>query len=369
MADESIERRRVTLLQPHQMGRWTLAAADGVEDPVRNDDDDDDDDDKRPVLPPRLLKRTRDENDAKVKGSNDDDAPSKMPSNAGTAKREWHAGEELIHTPPPLPSPPSTPAPSDGGGDGASNFDVPGTTSPPSPPPFASSAARGEGGDPATASRGSSRQHKGKSRKVSTGVCNRRLLLAFNAINSTQPGFFPGINEPEDVTTKLCPFVTPTSEDPGYNLGCPFVFLPANYTGTGVPPTNFFPKGVKEYVDLFEDLCSVDPNCKQNATAAGEAAASVALYCSCYQGYDLGCSSKVNSTPQDEYCEFAGVWNGDFNSTDVELSRETNDCGCFWISQVTNEVGNCPGVDLGNFFLPFTNAKDTLSALSSHNPS
>ena len=352
------------------MGRWTLAAADGVEDPVRNDDDDDDDDDdKRPVLPPRLLKRTRDENDAKVKGSNDDDAPSKMPSNAGTAKREWHAGEELIHTPPPLPSPPSTPAPSDGGGDGASNFDVLGTASPPSPPPFASSSAAREGGDPTTASRGSSRHHKGKSRKVSTGVCNRRLHLAFNATQQI-PDFFPGIFVPEDVTTKLCPFVTPISEDSGYNLGCPFVFFPANYTGTGVPPTNFFPKGVKEYVDLFEDLCSVDPNCKQqNATAEAEALASVALYCSCYQGYDLGCSSKVNSTPQDEYCEFAGVWNGDFNSADVELSRETNDCGCFWISQVTNEVGNCPGVDLGYFFPPFTNATDTLSALSSHNPS
>jgi hypothetical protein len=208
-----------------------------------------------------------------------------------------------------------------------------------------------------------------KSRKVSTGVCNRRLILAFNSIQQL-PDFFPGIFVPEDVTTKLCPFVTPTSEDPRYNLGCPFVFIPADYTGTGVPPTNFFPKGVKEYVDLFEDLCSVDPNCNQDTTAEeAEALANVALYCSCYQGYDLGCSNKLPSTPQkkDEYCEFAGVWNGDFNSTDVELSRETNDCGCFWISQVTNEVGNCPGVDLGYFFPPFTNAKDTLSALSSHN--
>jgi hypothetical protein len=192
------------------------------------------------------------------------------------------------------------------------------------------------------------------------------LRLAFELI---QPFNVSGINEPEDVTTKLCPFVTPTSEDPGDNLGCPFVFFPANYTGTGVPPTNFFPKGVKEYVDLFVKLCSVDPNCKQNETAEAEALASVALYCSCYQGYDLGCSNMLPSTPQekDEYCEFAGVWNGDFNSADVELSRETNDCGCFWISQVTNEVGNCPGVDLGYFYPPFTNAKVTLSALSSYN--
>jgi hypothetical protein len=194
------------------------------------------------------------------------------------------------------------------------------------------------------------------------------LHLAFIATQQI-PDFFPGIFVPEDVTTELCPFVTPTSEDPRYNLGCPFVFFPADYIGTGVPPTNSFPKGVKEYVDLFEDLCSVDPNCNQDTTAEeAEALANVALYCSCYQGYDLGCSNMLPSTPQekDEYCEFAGVWNGDFNSADVELSRETNDCGCFWISQVTNEVGDCPGVDLGEFYPSFTNAKDTLSALSSY---
>ena len=200
-----------------------------------------------------------------------------------------------------------------------------------------------------------------------SGVCSKRLLDAFNSIQQL-PDFFPGVIVPEDVT-KLCSFVTPTSEDPGYNLGCPFVFLPADYTGTGVPPTNVFPKGVKEYVDLFEKLCGDDPICNQNAAAEGKALASVALYCSCYQGYDLGCSNKLPSTPQekDEYCKFAGVWNGDFNSTDVKLSRDTSDCGCFWISQVTNEVGNCPGADLGYYFPPFTNAKDTLSALSSHN--
>ena len=341
------------------MGRLTLTAADGGGDPVRNDDDDDD---KRPVLPPRLLKRTRDENDAKAKGS-EDDPPSKMPSNAaGTAKgHAWHAGEELIHTPPPVPSPPSASA------DDAANFDVPGTATPPSSPPFASSAARG-GGDPATASRGSSRQHKGKSRKIPTGVCDKRLLLAFELI---QPFNVSGINEPEDVTTKLCPFVTPTSENERYNLGCPFAFFPADYTGTAVPPTNVFPKGVKEYVDLFVKLCGDDEECQAGAAAEGKALASVALYCSCYQGYDLGCSNQLPSTPQeqDEYCKFAGVWNGDFNSTDVELSRETNDCGCFWISQVTNEVGKCPGVDLGFFYPPFTSAKDTLSGLSSYNPS
>jgi hypothetical protein len=139
-------------------------------------------------------------------------------------------------------------------------------------------------------------------------------------------------------------------------------FEPANVFGSGDPLTNFFPKGVKEYEEFFQklsqefcdgicdnlDLACVQ-SCLQNAAAEGEAVASVALYCSCYQGYELGCSNKLPSTPQekDEYCKFAGVWNGDFNSKEVKLSRETNDCGCFWISQVTDEVGNCPGVDLG----------------------
>ena len=200
-----------------------------------------------------------------------------------------------------------------------------------------------------------------------SGVCHKRLNDAFNATQKI-PDFFSDIKEPEDVT-KLCSFVTPTSENERYNLGCPFSFFPANYTGTVVPATNVFPKGVKEYVDLFVKLCGDDEECLAGAVAEGKALASVALYCSCYQGYDLGCSNMLPSTPQekDEYCEFAGVWNGDFDSTDVELSRETNDCGCFWISQVTNELGNCPGVDLGEFYPLFTGANDTLSALSSYN--
>ena len=207
-----------------------------------------------------------------------------------------------------------------------------------------------------------------------SGVCHKRLIEAFELVK----GRVPGIEEPEDVT-ELCSFVTPTYEDPRYNLGCPFVFFSADYTGTGVPLTNFFPKGVKEYeeifITLFGEICE-----DKVAAAEGKAAASVALYCSCYQGYDLGCSNELPSTPQekDEYCEFAGVWNGDFNSSDVELSSETNKCGCFWISQVTNEVGKCPGVDLGEFFpLPYPPQKcpfnstnstlDTLSALSAYN--
>jgi hypothetical protein len=317
-------------------------------------------DDGRSILPPRLLKRPRDETDAKSESADDTPAPaddsalsSKMPSNAGTAKHVWHVGEALVHTPPPLPAPHAVP---------------PGTSWSSSSPTFASSASHG-GGESTTASRGSSRHHKGKSRKISTGICNERLDEAYNL---TKGGVIDNIIEPEDVT-KLCSLVTPSS-----NLGCPFVFFPANYNDTGrYPPTNYFPRGVKEYEDLFLKLfggvCGEDI-----AKGVGKALASVALYCSCHQAYDLGCSNELPSTPQekDEYCEFAGVWNGDFSSTDVELSLETTDCGCFWISEVTKEVGNCPGVDLG-FFYPFPyppqlcpyNKTGTLGAFRAFNPS
>jgi hypothetical protein len=49
----------------------------------------------------------------------------------------------------------------------------------------------------------------------------------------------------------------------------------------------------------------------------------------------------------DKYCKFAVVWNDNINSTDVKLSPKMLDCGCFWVSEVTAEVGKCPGVDLG----------------------
>ena len=107
------------------------------------------------------------------------------------------------------------------------------------------------------------------------------------------------------------------------------------------------------------------------------AVALINLYCDCYYGYDLGCINDLPSTPQEreEYCIFAGVWNGDFvsggggGSTGKSgkeggggLSQEVLDCGCFWIGQEKEKVGNCPGVDLGYFYDP---PDDTLSAFLS----
>jgi len=111
------------------------------------------------------------------------------------------------------------------------------------------------------------------------------------------------------------------------------------------------------------------------------ALALINLYCDCYYGYDLGCINDLPSTPQEreEYCIFAGVWNGDFDSSMMSgggggstgksgkegggLSQEVLDCGCFWIGQEKEKVGNCPGVDLGYFY--DISPDDTLSAFLS----
>jgi hypothetical protein len=106
------------------------------------------------------------------------------------------------------------------------------------------------------------------------------------------------------------------------------------------------------------------------------AVALINLYCDCYYGYDLGCINDLPSTPQEreEYCIFAGVWNGDFDSgggggstgksgkEGGGLSQEVLDCGCFWIGQEKEKVGNCPGVDLGYFYV---SPDDALSAFLS----
>ena len=184
---------------------------------------------------------------------------------------------------------------------------------------------------------------EGKAHKVSNGVCTKRLQTAFDEIMAF-PGSiyaYPGkegvikIQTPEDVK-KLCAFVPSFPSSASYNYGCSFFYMPS-LRGE----VNYFPKGVKEYIAINPDSTSSNPLFQQWA--------SVDLYCSCYQGYDLGCSNELPTTPQEkeEYCEFAGVWNGDVNITDVVLSQKMLDCGCFWIREVTTEVGKCPGVDLG----------------------
>jgi hypothetical protein len=168
------------------------------------------------------------------------------------------------------------------------------------------------------------------------GLCDKRLEIAFEEAKLF-PGPFPNVATPEDVS-KLCAFIPPNVENQRFNLGCPFLYTKE------VEGKDIFPKGVDEYIALSPEPAG---------EAAAQAFASVALYCSCYQDYNLGCSKKLPTTPQekDDYCAFVGVWNGDISSSDVELGQTTLDCGCFWINKVTTKVEEeCSGVDLGYFY-------------------
>jgi len=143
------------------------------------------------------------------------------------------------------------------------------------------------------------------------------------------------------------------------NFGCPFIYY---------PPMGFI-KGEEQYVDIFGEK-------------VGEAFQALAMYCECYQGYELGCAAKIPhgppttmqeypertpsevivpsyseyipvSTPGErtEYCKLVGVWNGDFDTDIVpELEEDVVDCGCYFIGQAQDMVDQCPGVDLGAFF-------------------
>ncbi|KAL7530792.1 hypothetical protein ACHAXR_003679, partial [Thalassiosira sp. AJA248-18] len=214
---------------------------------------------------------------------------------------------------------------------------------------------------PPTTSRGPKTEKiQGKSRKVSMGICTKRLDIAFELITALGPnGPFGTILEPSDVT-ELCEF-NPPEEGDDPNFGCPFLF---------VPDIGFL-EG-EEFVEVLGE----EP---------GKAFESLVFYCQCHQGYDLGCAAKIPhgppastasytdsegntkevmvpsyseyipfSTPADraEYCKMVGVWNGDFESDVVaDFTEDVNDCGCFFAGQAKEMVGQCPGVDLGAFFV------------------
>lgn len=229
--------------------------------------------------------------------------------------------------------------------------------SPAKAPSNASSPSRGKSGKngPMPSSRSKSRKDEPKSGKSNddgppSTICSKRLAIAFEQITALDPdddGPFGLVAEPSDVTD-LCYFMPPDERNQDFNFGCPFLFV----------PELGFVQGEEEYVEIFgED--------------AGVAFQSFVMYCQCYQGFELGCAAKIPhgppapsesvngyseyipfSTPDDraEYCKMVGVWNGDFDSEDVEFTPDVEDCGCFFVGQAQDMVDQCPGVELGEFF-------------------
>lgn len=93
--------------------------------------------------------------------------------------------------------------------------------------------------------------------------------------------------------------------------------------------------------------------------------AALELYCECHVGIDEGCAAKVPRQGDDlafhgdqetakkwvDYCKFAGIWNGDFSIDDnIILTKEVEQCGCYFIGVAKDKLDSCPGVNLGEFF-------------------
>ena len=191
---------------------------------------------------------------------------------------------------------------------------------------------------------------------------------------SDPKGPFGVINKPSDVT-KHCSFMPPLNEE-HINYGCPFIYDPNNPMAD--EPTGYgFVEGEKEYQMYWKKILGEDSEPVQRFATAYN---SMAQYCQCYQGYDMGCASRIPHGPptqetlymngpatvngyseylkpdgttseRAEFCELVGVWNGDF-LTDVvkDFTDDVKDCGCYWIGVAKDMVGTCPGVELGAWY-------------------
>lgn len=199
----------------------------------------------------------------------------------------------------------------------------------------------------------SSNQKSGKASKGKVSTCANRLDIAYKQMRLF-PKIFGVISSPADVTAK-CAF----NSTEKLNLGCPFTYFPQKFG---------FAESEAQYQVIYND-----------PPASGTAFWNFALYCQCYQAYDLNCAAKIPhgppvstvsypditkpvnsysefipySSPEKrlEYCQMVGVWNGDFDrSLASTFSNEIRQCGCYFVGTAKDMVGTCPGVDLGAFF-------------------
>ncbi|KAL7518137.1 hypothetical protein ACHAWX_002993 [Stephanocyclus meneghinianus] len=181
----------------------------------------------------------------------------------------------------------------------------------------------------------------GKGSIPTSNVCEKRFDLAWEAnVNASYI-----IARTKNDLKQLCAFdTTNTAASPfAPNLSCPFIYTP----DTG------FLDNETEVVDYFVNMTNVP-----NGTAVGTAFWLFQMYCECQLGIGNGCLASVpnltSSSPDGkiQYCTFAGIWNGDFALNNYfELDNDVQTCGCYFVSVEQLGVDNCPGVDLGAFFV------------------
>eukprot|EP00804_Cyclotella_cryptica_P024984 CCRYP_015510-RA/>CCRYP_015510-RA protein AED:0.27 eAED:0.27 QI:331/1/1/1/0.5/0.33/3/566/388 len=190
---------------------------------------------------------------------------------------------------------------------------------------------------------GSGGGKSGKGSSPNSNVCKKRLDLAWEA--NVNADFV--IAQTKNELKERCAFdTTNTNQSPfAPNLSCPFIYTP----DTG------FLDNEAAVVAFFGNLTGDD--------VTGTAFWLFQLYCECDAGIDNECLTKVpslsssSSAGKVDYCTFAGIWNGDFALGNYfDLDKEVQTCGCYFVSVEQEGIDNCPGVDLGAFFVDPTNS-------------
>jgi hypothetical protein len=167
---------------------------------------------------------------------------------------------------------------------------------------------------------------------VKSKTCNKRRSMLHDMLP-------PNIVIPEEKLYEICKYPI---DDTVPNSSCPFVYVNGDGFSNG---------DLAFYAKHTDNLSGFSP----------ELRLAIELFCECYLGYDLGCAAKIPRQGADfaslgnngaaakwaNYCVAAGIWNGDFRASDVILSSEVKQCGCYFIGQAREQINSCPGVDLG----------------------
>ena len=166
-----------------------------------------------------------------------------------------------------------------------------------------------------------------------TKICNKRRTFVNDRL--AENGLDP-LSEADFVDVCTQPIVSTAP-----NISCPFQFvLDAGFSKGSLDFYTNHPVPEIPFPDVFH---------------------AVELFCECYHGHELGCATKIPRQGDDftglningaaakwlNYCKAAGVWNGDYETSDAALSSEVKACGCYFIGQARELVDECPGVDLG----------------------
>ena len=175
------------------------------------------------------------------------------------------------------------------------------------------------------------------SKSAKSGVCAHRLELLKDALDAS--GY--GTELTDEEINELCHYqpdgILPSELPSGPNFGCPLGYFP------GYPPGFQWSQGKLAFWDQLD-----------NDAEDRAAYHALEMYCECHVGFDDGCAAKIPHEEGDkkwlDYCKAAGVWNGDFLLEDVSLTKEVEECGCYFIGHVQESIDECPGVNLGEFF-------------------